>query len=133
MRPLIVIFGILLFAAVTAVLYVWGMRKSYYQRETLTKMLLSKSSEKVMHYLKTHDVITEPEMRKLVEGTKAAEFYSRRRAVVQADQAFTAQLIKAMLHDGLIEPAKKGQQVYQKKTDNFKKAEVKEDGSINRN
>ncbi len=118
MRPLIIIFGILLFAAATAVLYVWGMHKSYYQRETLTKMLLSKSSEKVMHYLKTHDTISEPEMRRLVEGTKAAEFYSRRRAVVQADQAFTAQLIRAMMQDGLIEPAQEGRQVYRKKQKN---------------
>ena len=84
------LFGIFLFAVVTAVLVVWGMRKSYYQRETLTKMLLSKSADRVMKYLKTHDTITEPEMRKLVEGVKSAEFYSRQRAVAQADRAFTA-------------------------------------------
>lgn len=105
--------GIFLFAVVTAVLMVWGMRKAYFQRETLTKMLLSKSAERVMRHLKTHDTITEPQMRKLVEGVQATE--GRTRATVQADRAFTAQLIDAMLHDGLIEPHQKGRQVYRKK------------------
>ena len=105
------LFGIFLFAVVTAVLVVWGMRKSYYQRETLTKMLLSKSADRVMKYLNT---ITEPEMRNLVEGVKSAEFYSRQRAVAQADRAFTAKLIEAMLHDGMIEQAQKGRQIYRK-------------------
>ena len=108
------LFGIFLFAVVTAVLVVWGMRKSYYQRETLTKMLLSKSADRVMKYLKTHDTITKPEMRKLVEGVKSAEFYSRQRAVAQADRAFTAKLIEAMIHDGMIEQAQKGRQIYRK-------------------
>lgn len=107
--------GILLFALATALLVVWGMRKSYFQNETLMNMLLSKSSQRVMQYLKTHDTITEPQMRKLVEGIHASEFYSRTRATVQADKAFTTRLIDAMLHDGLIEPAQKGRQIYRKK------------------
>ena len=107
--------GIFLFAVVTAAVVGWGLRKSYFQRQTLTKMLLSKSAERVMRYLKTHDTITEPEMRKLVAGIQAAEFHSRSRATVQADGAFTAQLIDAMLHDGLIEPARKGRRVYRRK------------------
>ncbi|MCQ2442607.1 MAG: hypothetical protein MJ077_05725 [Oscillospiraceae bacterium] len=107
--------GILLFALATAILMVWGMRKSYFEKQTLMNMLLSKSAEKVMHYLKSHDNITEPEMRKLVEGISAGEFHSRKRIVAQADRAFTTQLINAMLHDGLIEPAQKGRQIYRKK------------------
>lgn len=107
--------GILLFALATAILMVWGMRKSYFEKQTLMNMLLSKSAEKVMHYLKSHDTITEPEMRKLVEGISAGEFHSRKRIVAQADRAFTTQLINAMLHDGLIEPAQKGRQIYRKK------------------
>lgn len=107
--------GILLFAIATAVLVVWGMRKSYFEQQTLMNMLLSKASEKVMRYLKTHDTISEPEMRKLVEGVSAGEFHSRKRIVAQADKAFTTRLIDAMLHDGLIEPAQKGRQIYRKK------------------
>jgi hypothetical protein len=111
----LVLFGIFLFAIVTAVLVVWGMRKSYYQKQTLTNMLLSKSADRVMKYLKTHETITEPQMRKLVEGIKSAEFHSRQRAVVQADRTFTSKLIEAMVHDNLIEQAQKGRQIYRRK------------------
>ena len=111
-----VLLGIFLFAVVTAVLVVWGMRKAYFQRETLTNMLLSKSAERVMRHLKTHDTVTEAQMRKLAEGVQATEFHSRRRATVQEGKVFTAQLIDAMLHDGLIEPAQPGRQIYRKKT-----------------
>ena len=107
--------GVFLFAVVTAVLMVWGMRKSYFQRETLTKMLLSKSAERVMRHLRTHDTISESEMRKLVAGVQATEFHSRSRATVQADGVFTAKLIDAMLHDGLIEAVETGRQIYRKK------------------
>ncbi len=113
--------GILLFAVVTAVLVVWGMRKAYFQRETLSNMLLSKGAERVMRHLKTHDTITEAEVRKLVKDVQATEFYSRRRASVREDRVFTAQLIDAMLHDGLIEPAQKGRQIYRKKERETKK------------
>lgn len=115
MNPLLVVLGILLFAVVTAILVLWGMRKAYFQQETLTKMLFSKSAERVMHYLKSHDTITEKEMRSLVEGVQASEFMSRRRAVVQGDKVFTERLINVMLQDGLIEPVNEGSSVYRKK------------------
>ena len=117
MKILIIGFGILMFAFVTAILVVWGMRKAYFQKETLSKMLFSKSADRVMHYLKTHDSISEPQMRKLVEGIRASEFHSRQQAVVQADKAFTMRLIDVMLQDGLIEPVKQGKRVYRKKVD----------------
>ena len=115
MKILIIGFGILMFAFVTAILVVWGMRKAYFQKETLSKMLFSKSADRVMHYLKTHDSISEPQMRKLVEGIRASEFHSRQQAVVQADKAFTMRLIDVMLQDGLIEPVKQDKRVYRKK------------------
>lgn len=115
MNPLLVVLGILLFAVVTAILVLWGMRKAYFQQETLTKMLFSKSAERVMHYLKSHDTITDKEMRSLVEGVQASEFMSRRRAVVQGDKVFTERLINVMLQDGLIEPVTEGSSVYRKK------------------
>lgn len=114
MSPLLIALGVLMFAVVTAVLFVWGMRKAYFQRETLTKMLLSKSADRVIGYLKTHKSITEPQMRRLVEGIRASEFYSRRRATVQADKAFTSRLIEVMMSEGLIEPVG-NKAVYRKK------------------
>lgn len=116
MNILIAGFGILMFAVVTAALFVWGLRKAYFQKETLTKMLFSKSADRVMNYLKTHDSISEPQMRKLVEGIRASEFHSRQQAIVQADKAFTLRLIDIMLEEGLIEAAKQGKKtVYIKK------------------
>lgn len=115
MRILIAIIGILLFALVTAILVLWGMRKAYFQKERLANMLFSKASEKVMHYLKTHDTVTEKEMRSLVEGIQAREFMSRNSAVIMADKKFTTKLIELMCQDDLIEPVKQGKPVYKKK------------------
>ena len=115
MKVLIMGLCILMFAVVTAAVTLWGMRKAYFQRETLTNMLLSKSAKRVMQYLKTHDTITESQMRKLVDGTRASEFHSRQKAVVQEDKAFTMRLIDVMLEDGLIEQVKQGKRIYRKK------------------
>ncbi len=115
MRILVMIVGILLFALVTAILMLWGMRKAYFQKERLANMLFSKASDKVMNYLKTHDTITEKEMRSLVEGIQAREFMSRNSAVVQADKRFTEKLTELMCADGLIEQAVQGKPVYKQK------------------
>ena len=48
--------GVLLFAAVTAVLYVWGLKKSLGQQEDLTRALLSVCGSRVLKYLKKHDL-----------------------------------------------------------------------------
>ncbi len=115
MRFLIAGLGILMFAAATAVLVVWGMRKAYFQKENLSRMLFSKAADKVMHYLKTNDTITENQMRKLVDGISASEAFSRNRAVVQGDKEFVAHLIEVMQQDGMIEPVGQGRRVYRKK------------------
>ncbi len=116
--PLSTVFiGIGMFAVVTAGLTVWGMRKSYFQKEKLANMLLSKSAEKVMHYLKKHDSISEKEMRDLVSGVQASEFGSKATAVVDGNRAFVQKLIEVMLHDGLIQASghEKGRTLYSKR------------------
>ncbi len=118
MRILIFICGILLFAIATAILMLWGMRRAYFQKERLAGMLFSKASEKVMHYLKSHDTVSEKEIRSLVEGIRAGEFMSRNSAVVTADRAFTEKLVELMTKDGLIEPVEQGKPVYKKKIKN---------------
>ena len=50
------ILGILGFALVTAILYVWGLRRSMTQSADLERILLSKSAGKVVHYLKVHRI-----------------------------------------------------------------------------
>ena len=75
-----IILGIVLFALVTAVLYVWGLKKSMTQQEDLDRALLRKSAERVNRYLKAHDTIDRAEMARLVEGVRAGLFSSRSRA-----------------------------------------------------
>lgn len=116
MRFLIAGLGVLMFAVVTAILFVWGLRKSYFRQETLSNMLFSKSAHKVMHYLKSHDTISEVQMRKLVDGTEASEAFSRNKAIVKGDKEFTVHLIELMKKDGMIEAADQdGTVVYRKK------------------
>ncbi|MFQ9480478.1 MAG: hypothetical protein ACLR1K_00090 [Oscillospiraceae bacterium] len=52
------ILGILAFAVVIAVLYVWGLKKSYTQSADLERILLSKSAGKVVNHLKKNEEIT---------------------------------------------------------------------------
>ena len=75
-----IILGIVLFALVTAVLYVWGLKKSMTQQEDLDRALLRKSAERVNRYLKAHDTIDRAEMARLVEGIRVGLFWSRSRA-----------------------------------------------------
>lgn len=115
MKAPVIIIGVLLFAAVTALLVLWGMRKAYFQNENLTKMLLSKSADRIMQYLKTHETISLSEIKKLTEGIKASEFLSRKTAKVQSGDAFAAKLVDIMQRDGLIEPIKNKSNIYRSK------------------
>ncbi len=116
MSPSMIFSGIGMFAVATVIITIWGMRKSYYQKDKLTNMLLSKASGKVMKYLKEHDTISEKEIRKITEGLQVGEFGSKARAVVDGNHAFAKNLIDSMLHDGLIELAgyEKGRPKYKR-------------------
>lgn len=83
MNTLETILGILAFAVVIAVLYVWGLKKSYTQSADLERILLSKSAGKVVNYLKKNEEITLSQMAQLCTGVKAGQFWSRQRAMVQ--------------------------------------------------
>ena len=47
-----IILGVLMFAAVTALLYVWGLRRSLDQRADLERGLMNACGSKVVRYLK---------------------------------------------------------------------------------
>ena len=106
-----------MFALVTVLINFWGIRKSYYQKQTLSNMLLSKAAGKVMHYLKDHETVSEKEMREIVDGLSAGEFGSKAKAVVDGNREFTKALVESMLHDGMIEQAgqENGRPLYRKK------------------
>ncbi len=103
-----IILGIVLFALVTAVLYVWGLKKSMTQQEDLDRALLRKSAERVNRYLKAHDTIDRAEMARLAEGVRAGLFWSRSRAGVRDGKKFVPELIEYMTERQLLEEVSRG-------------------------
>lgn len=98
------ILGILLFAAATAILYVWGLRKSMTQAADLEQALLRKCAARVLAYLKQHPSISQKEIARQIQTVKAGQFWSRRQVQVQDASAFSKRLTQYMLEQQLLEP-----------------------------
>ena len=109
MTPMNIIVGILMFALVTAVLYVWGLRKSMGQGEDLTHILLNRCGNKVIKFLRKNGTASEADIAKAITGVTAGEFWSRKHLVVQEPKKFAKQVIKFLLEQQYIEPAEKGE------------------------
>ena len=99
--------GILLFALATAILYVWGLRKSMGQGADLTHILLNRCGNKVVKYLRRHGTITDREIARQIEGVKAGEFWSRKRIVVQEPKQFADEVVRFLIQQQYIETAGK--------------------------
>ena len=108
MNTLETILGILAFAVVIAVLYVWGLKKSYTQGADLERILLSKSAGKVVNYLKKNEEITLSQMAQLCTGVKAGQFWSRQSAMVQNPKTFAPKLAQYMVEQLLLEKVSNG-------------------------
>ena len=89
-----IVLGILLFALATAVLYVWGLRKSMTQEADLERILLNKCAGTVVKYLRKHGKITQKEI---------PMFWSKNRIRVQDPAAFAPKLVGYMLEQQLLE------------------------------
>lgn len=98
-----IIVGILLFALVTAILYIWGLRKSMEQGSDMAHILLNRCGNKVVKYLRKHGTITKKQIAKEINGVKAGQFWSRKRMVVQEPEKFTTQVIQFLLDQQYIE------------------------------
>ena len=98
-----IILGVLAFAVITAVLYVWGLRRSATQASDLERSLLSKGVSRVRGYLKSHETIDEAETAKLVAGLRASLPWSRRRVEVEDPKAFARRLLEFMLEQLYLE------------------------------
>ena len=104
-----IILGIVLFALVTAVLYIWGLKKSITQSQDLQRILLHKSASAVVNYLKKHGTMEEAEMARQIAGIRAGVFWSRRRAAIQDPEQFVPRLVAYMTGQQLIERMPDGQ------------------------
>ena len=109
-----IITGIALFAVVTAILYIWGLRRSMTQASDLERILLGKCAARVLAYLKHHPTITQKEIARQIQHVKAGQFWSRRRVEVQDAPAFSKKLIDYMLTQQMLERA--GNACYKCKT-----------------
>ncbi len=108
-----IILGIVLFAIATAILYVWGLRKSMFQGEELTQILLNRCGNKVVKYLRKHETITEKEMAREIKGVTAGEFWSKKRVMVQQSDKFVHEVVSFLLEQQYIEAV--GNKVYRLK------------------
>ena len=98
-----IVLGILLFALATAVLYVWGLRKSMTQEADLERILLNKCAGTVVKYLRKQEKIPKKEIPPLIQGVRAGMFWSKNRIRVQDPAAFAPKLVGYMLEQQLLE------------------------------
>lgn len=98
-----IVLGILAFAVVTAVIYVWGLRRSATQASDLERNLMSKGVSRVLKYLKTHETISEAETAELVKGLRASLPWSRQRVAVEKPKVFARRLLDFMLEQLYLE------------------------------
>lgn len=103
-----VILWILVFAVLGAILYIWGLRKSMTQQQDLMRILYQRGANKVLKMLKKQPVMTLGEIEHAVKNVTAAEFYSKKRAVVSDSKEFTKALVEQMISMQLLEEQPKG-------------------------
>lgn len=112
-HTLVLIITIFLFAVVTALLYMIGLRKKVTENERLLEMLLNNAALRVVKYLKEHDTITADGIGYLIKEVKAKEFYSKKTAVITNGADFQKQLVDYMIRRGHIAKVRdKGKIVY---------------------
>lgn len=101
MKVLFIITGILMFAAATIILYIWGLKKASSEKKDLMSGLFSKGEKKVIKALREKPR-SYSELKKILAGTKTRLFYSRQTAQVQDADKFTKSLLDAMVDKHII-------------------------------
>ena len=97
--------GILLFAVVTAVLYVWGLSKSINQGRDLSRQLLHRCGNKVVRRLKKQGTLTRQEVVQQIKGVTAKQPWSRGRLTVTEPEQFADEVLDFLLDQQYIESA----------------------------
>lgn len=103
MKVTTIILGIVLFALVTMVLYVWGMVKQKNQSADLMNLLLANGEQRVRKYIKKNGNITAAEVENLCENMQAKLPFSPNKAVVQDKKEFAVRLLAYMVKTGELE------------------------------
>lgn len=95
-----IIVGVIAFAIVTAILYIWGLRKQIDQTKDLNNLLMAKGIKIVKDYLKCHDFIRISDISGSMFGLTAKRFYSRNKIVVKDGDQFAKDVFKYMTKTG---------------------------------
>ena len=93
---------ILFFAIVTAVLYVWGLKKTINESSDLNRILVAKCSKKILKHLAKNESITESEIIRLIDGTKPDLFWSKNKIKITDAKKFSKEIINFMLENKYI-------------------------------
>lgn len=99
---------VLLFAAVAALLYLWGLAKTRDEPKTLTALLYGRCEKRVKQYLKKHDRITQKETADLIKDVRVKLIYSKKTFGVTDAGAFSKSLLDRMEKAGVIRQASDG-------------------------
>ena len=95
----------MMFALVTAFLYAWGLKKSMTQETDLERILLYKSSGKVIKYLNKNGTINNKQIPMVIKNIRGGMFWSRKKAKINDTDKFTKTLVEFMIAQRFIEYA----------------------------
>ncbi len=98
-----IVLGILGFALVTAILYVWGLKKSVGQGQNLQRRLISKCGNRVVKYLKKNKTVGRRDVVAMVSGVKVGSVWSKQKFCVTDAEAFADALLGFLCEQQYIE------------------------------
>ncbi len=96
------ILGIMAFAVVTAILYIWGLKKSIKQSQGLERQLMGVCANKVVKYIKKNGAITKKEIADIITGVKAGSIWSKKKIAVYDGNKVAPRVIKFLLEQQYI-------------------------------
>lgn len=96
-----IILGVILFAAATVVIYIWGLKKS--MEQDLNRSLMNACGSRVVKYLKKNDTITRQKVGELIEGMTVGPLWSRQKIKVQDGSKAAGEVIAFLLDQQYIE------------------------------
>lgn len=102
MTPLQIVFWVLVFAVVTAVLYGIGLKKSIHRDRDLIAVLVGRGERKIRKALQGGRSMTRAQLEELLKGTRSSLFYSHQRMTVQDPKPFAESLLKVMVEKGIL-------------------------------
>ena len=97
-----IILGIIAFAVVTAIVYVWGLMKAMKQENILEQRLMIKCSKKIEKYIDKHGRVEALEIKYIIDGEKVGIIYSKGRLGVEDAEKFSTILIDYMIEKDII-------------------------------